>query len=123
MNVKSNIRFKPVTSQQAVLFPSNISDKIEVNHPVRIVNQIVGSLRIDDIFSSYKGGVTSSYHPKVMIKILFYNYLINIYSCRKIARQLKENIYYVWISGNNTPDFRTINDFRSKRLKGRIQAH
>lgn len=121
MNVKSNIRFKPVTSQQAVLFPSNIGDKIEANHPVRIVNQIVDFLRIDDIFSSYKGGGTSSYHPKVMIKILFYSYLNNIYSCRKIARQLKENIYYMWISGNSTPDFRTINNFRSKRLKDRIQ--
>ena len=122
MTKRSNIRFKEVTSEQLVLFPSNISDKIRINHPVRIVNEIVNQLNIDDILSTYKGGGTSSYHPRVMIKILFYSYLNNIYSSRKIERQLEENIHYMWLSGNSTPNFRTINDFRSKRLKGKIQT-
>ena len=122
MTTRSNIRFKSVTSQQSVLFPSNLSDKIAVNHPVRIVNEIVDHLNIDDILSTYKGGGTSSYHPRVMIKILFYSYFNNIYSCRKIESQLKENIHYMWLSGEATPNFRTINDFRGKRLKGKIQT-
>lgn len=122
MTTKTNIRFKSVTSQQSVLFPSNLSDKIAANHPVRIVNEIVDKLNIDDILSTYKGGGTSSYHPRVMIKILFYSYFNNIYSCRKIESQLKENIHYMWLSGEATPNFRTINDFRGKRLKGKIQT-
>jgi transposase len=121
MTTRSKIRFKKITSEQSVLFPSNICDKIAANHPVRVVNQIVEQLNIDDILSTYKGGGTSSFHPRVMIKILFYSYVNNIYSCRKIAKQLEENIYYMWISGNNTPNFRTINDFRGKKLKGKIQ--
>ena len=121
MTTRSNIRFKEVTSAQSVLFPVNIGDKIAANHPVRVVNQIVDRLNIDDIFSSYKGGGTSSYHPRVMIKILFYSYLNNTYSCRKIAKQLEENIYYMWLSGNSTPNFRTINNFRGEKLKGKIQ--
>jgi len=121
MTTRANIRFKSVTSQQSVLFPSNLSDKIAANHPVRIVNQAVDKLNIDDILSSYKGGGTSSYHPRVMIKILFYSYLNNIYSCRKIARQLEENIHYMWLSGEATPNFRTVNNFRSHKLQGKIQ--
>ncbi len=121
MTTRSKVRFKEITSQQSVLFPSNISDKIAANHPVLVVNQIVDQLKIDDILSTYKGGGTSSYHPKFMIKILFYSYLNNIYSCRKIARQLEENIYYMWISGNSTPNFRTINNFWGEKLKGKIQ--
>lgn len=121
MTTRSKIRFKEITSQQSVLFPSNLSDKIAPNHPVRIVNQVVDQLNIDDILSTYKGGGTSSYHPRVMIKILFFSYLNNIYSCRKIASQLEENIYYMWLSGEATPNFRTINNFRSQKLKGRIQ--
>lgn len=116
----AKIAFKPVTSQQAVLFPQNIGEKIPENHPVRLVNQVVDALKIDDILGTYKGGGTSSYHPRVMIKILFYSYLNNIYSCRKIERALHENIYFMWISGNCTPDYRTINYFRGKRLKNRI---
>lgn len=122
MTTRSKIRFKEITSQQSVLFPGNISDKIAANHPVRVVNQIVDQLNIEDILSTYKGGGTSCYHPRVMIKILFYSYLNNIYSCRKIARQLEENIYYMWLSGNSTPNFRTINNFRGTKLKGKIQG-
>jgi transposase len=122
MTNRSKIRFKKITSSQSVLFPSNIGDKIAANHPVRIVNQVVDRLNIDDILSTYKGGGTSCYHPRVMIKILFYSYLNNIYSCRKIASQLEENIYYMWLSGNSTPNFRTINNFRSEKLKGKIQG-
>jgi transposase len=121
MTNRAKIRFKEITSQQSVLFPSNLSDKIAANHPVRIVNQIVDQLSIDDILSSYKGGGTSSFHPRVMIKVLFYSYFCNIYSCRKIEKLLKENIHFMWLSGNATPNFRTINNFRGQRLKGKIQ--
>lgn len=121
MTTRSNIRFKTITSQQSVLFPSNLSDKISTNHPVRIVNKVVDRLNIEGILSTYKGGGTSSYHPRVMIKILFYSYLNNIYSCRRIARQLEENIHYMWLSGDITPNFRTINNFRSQKLKNQIQ--
>ena len=54
-----------------------------------------------------------------MIKILFYSYLLNIYSCR--AKALNENIHFMYIAGNSTPDFRTINDFRGKILKEHIK--
>lgn len=45
-----------------------------------------------------------------------YAYTNRIYSSRQIAKQLKENIYFMWLSGNQTPDFRTINRFRSERM-------
>lgn len=78
-------------------------------------------LDIRDLMSKYKGGDTSAYHPHMLLKILIYGYLSNIYSSRKIAQQLTENIPFMWLCGRQTPDFRTINDFRCKRLKGRIQ--
>ncbi len=121
MTNRSKIRFKAITSDQSVLFPSNIGDKIGINHPVRIVCQIVDRLNIDDILCEYKGGGTSSFHPRMMLKVLFYSYFCNVYSCRKIEQLLHENIYFMWLSGNNTPNFRTINDFRGKRLKDKIQ--
>ena len=68
------------------------------------------------------GGGTTSFHPRMMIKVLFYSYLNNIYSCRKMEKALHENIYFMWLSGNSTPDYRTINYFRGKRLKGLIQG-
>jgi transposase len=71
--------------------------------------------------SKHKGGGTSSYHPRMMLKVSFYSYLCNIYSCRKTEKALQENIHFMWLAGNNTPDLRTINNFRGKRLKDDIQ--
>ena len=118
----AKIVFKELTSNQNVLFPVSLSEKIAPNHPVRIVNSVVDALDISSLLSSYKGGGTSSYHPRMMLKVLFYAYLNNIYSCRKIEKALQENIHFMWLSGNSTPDFRTINDFRGKRLKEDIKS-
>ncbi len=114
--------FKALTSSQSVMFPENLGDRIPDNHPVRLVNKVVDELDLSSIFSNYKGGGTSSFHPRMMVKVLFYSYLSNVYSCRKIEKALQENIYFMWLSGNSTPDFRTINDFRGKRLKTQIHG-
>jgi len=112
--------FKALTSSQVVLFPENLGDRIPSNHPVRLVSTVVDELDISSIMSNYKGGGTSSFHPRMLIKVLFYSYLSNVYSCRKIEKALQENIYFMWLAGNSTPDFRTINYFRGKRLKNQI---
>lgn len=121
MTNRSNLRFKALPANSPELFPENIFDRIASNHPVRLVNEVVNQLDIDHIISQYKGGGTTSYDPRMLIKVLFYAYLSNIYSCRKIEKALQENIYFMWLSGSSTPDFRTINYFRGKRLKGHIQ--
>ncbi len=112
--------FKSNSQGQISLFPARLDQNIPENAPVRLVNQIVDKLDISDIEKTYKGGGTSSYHPRMMLKILFYAYMNNIYSCRKIEKHLLENIHYMWLSGQQTPDFRTINNFRSKHLKDTI---
>ena len=117
----AKVVFKNQTGNSPELFPINIFDKIAEDHPVRLVNSVVDALDINEIIQKYKGGGTSAYHPRMMIKVLFYSYLSNVYSCRKIAKALTENIHFMYLSGNSTPDFRTINDFRGKILKDHIQ--
>lgn len=113
--------FKEHSVHQQELFPLNLNDLISENHSARLIDSVVERLEISEIISQYKGGGTSSYHPKMLLKILFYGYLNNTYSCRKIAKAVKENIYFMWLSGGLQPDFRTINDFRGQKLKGSIE--
>jgi len=112
--------FKSNLQGQISLFPARLDQNITEDAPVRLVNQIVDKLDITVIEKTYKGGGTSSYHPRMMLKVLFYAYMNNIYSCRKIEKHLLENIHYMWLSGKQTPDFRTINNFRSLHLKDTI---
>lgn len=86
-----------------------------------MVSSVVDQLDISDITGLYLGGGFSAYHPRMMIKVLLYSYLPNIYSCKKIAKALTENIHFMYISGNSTPNFRSINEFRGQILKDKIK--
>src|SRR4030095_2430446 len=109
--------FKAYPQNQSFLFPPSLDSMIAENHPVRVVNEVIDQLDIDIILKKYKGGGTTSYHPRMLLKVLVYGYLNNVYSSRKIAASVKENIYFMWLAGMQQPDHRTINLFRSERLR------
>ena len=56
------------------------------------------------------------YHPRMMVKVLLYGYCIGVASSRRIAQRLHEDIAFRVLAANNTPDFRTISDFRKDHL-------
>ncbi len=118
MSRKTNIPvFKPYIQHQAQLLPQSYDELIEPGHLVRVVNDTIEKLDLSALVKQYKGGGTSSYHPKMLLKVLVYAYCKKIYTSRKIAAALRENIHFMWLSGGQYPDFRTINDFRGKRMK------
>ncbi|MFD2682714.1 IS1182 family transposase [Bacillus seohaeanensis] len=100
--------------------PLDLEIKIPPHHLSRIVHEAVEQLSESVLIQQYKGGGRSSYHPKMMLKILVYAYADRIYSGRKIEKALEENIYFMWLSDHQKPDFRTINRFRSERMKSII---
>ncbi len=71
---------------------------------------------------TYPGGSCGSYHPRMMLKILIYVYTQKIYSSRRIAKALREQIPCMWLAGNNRPDFRTINRFRATVMRETVEA-
>lgn len=122
MSIKSKVVFKDYNPKQNFLFPPNLSELIEENHPVRIISSIIDGLDIRNLIKTYKPGGSSCYHPKMLLKVLIYGYLSNIYSSRKMEQALKENIHFMWLSAMSRPDHNTLNRFRSERLKGEIKA-
>lgn len=105
---------------QPQLLPPSLDELIEADHLVRVVNAAIDPLDLRPLLAQYPGGGTSSYHPQMLLKVLVYAYCSKIYSSRRIAAALRENIHFMWLSGGNRPDFRTINDFRGQRMKGVI---
>jgi transposase len=114
-------RFKPYQQNQLMALPPTFDELISGEHPVRVVNQIIDKINLDPLLRKYKGGGCSSYHPRMMLKVLVYGYLNNIYSSRKLEAATRENIYFMWLSAMEQPDHNTINRFRSDRLKGVIK--
>jgi transposase len=118
----NKVTFKPYTMDQPALLPPSLEELIPEDHLVRVVNRVMDELDLEPILKEYKGGGTSSYHPRMMLKVLVYAYTQKVNSSRQIAKGLRENVNFMWISGNNRPDFRTINRFRSSVMKEGIEV-
>ena len=112
----AKVIFKSYNPNDNLLLPPCLGDYLPGNHPARVVSAIIDRLDISEIEAGYAGGGTSSYNPRMLLKVIVYAYLNNVYSGRQMEKLLVENIAYMWLSGMQTPDFRTINIFRSKRL-------
>ena len=104
-----------------MLLPRDLEEEIEPHHLVRVVNTAVEKMDLGRVYAQYRGGGTSSYHPKMLLKVLIYAYSQQIYSSRKIAKALRENIHFMWLSGNSHPDFHTLNRFRGVVVKETIE--
>jgi len=119
--VKTSVVFKQYNQRQNFLLPPSFDELIDSKHLVRVVNTVVDSIDISGLINLYAGGGTSSYHPRMLLKILLYGYSVKIYTGRKIAKALSQDINFMWLSGMNRPDFRTINNFRSSKAKEVIE--
>lgn len=86
----------------------------------RVVHEMVERIPIECFLPYYLGDGQSPFHPKMMTKIILYAYTQKIYHGREIARQLEVHLPLMWLSGFQKPDFRTINRFRSERMKSLI---
>lgn len=110
--------FKANNPDQLSLLPPSLEELIEPNHVVRVVREVIDNINIDSIIKKYKGGGASSFHPKMMLKVLVYGYLCNIYSSRKIEQAVGSSIHFMWLAGMQRPDHNTINRFRTDKLQG-----
>jgi len=113
--------FKADNQRQAMLLPPDLNDLVAANHPVRIVNDVLDKVDISLLIKLYKPGGSSSYHPRMLLKVLVYAYINNVYSSRKIEEAVSQNINYMWLSGMSKPDHNTINRFRGQRLQATLQ--
>ncbi len=116
-----SVVFKSNHQHQGMLLPPDLSDLIAHNHPVRVVNDVLDKVDISALLREYKPGGTSSYHPRMLLKILVYAYINNVYSSRRIEESVRNHIHYMWLSGMSQPDHNTINRFRGQRLQKSLQ--
>ena len=114
-----NYHFRPYSPNQTILFPQRIDKDIAENDPVRLISSIVEHLDLSSFRKLYKERGRSPYDPKMLLKVVIYAYMNNIYSCRKIEKCLKRDVHFIWLSGYEQPDFITINRFRN-RVKSEI---
>ncbi len=111
----TNIR--PYDQGQMDLFPPSVRSLIADDNLCLVVNDVVNELDLSCLYAKLSSEGNPPYHPAMMVKILFYAYAKGIYSSRKIADALQENVGFIFLAAWQKPDFRTISDFRKNNLK------
>ena len=111
------MRFRGYEKDQSVLFGVTPDSMIPEKHLVRFISQTIDELDHTRLYNAYSDEGCPAYDPVMMLKIVVYSYMNGIYTCRKIAKAVRENINLIWLANFNTPDFRTINTFCWTRCK------
>ena len=108
---------RPYIQKQSLLFPANLLDFINDDDLCMVVDDVVNTLDLSCLYVKVSSEGNMAYHPKMMLKVLFYAYASGIFSSRKIAKALGENVAFIYLAAWQRPDFRTINNFRKNNTE------
>lgn len=109
-------KFKPYRKEQSMLLPPLLEDFVPPSHLARVVDEVVEALDTKEIEDRYSDLGQNTYHPKILLKLIFYGYATGNRSGRKIAKMCETDTAYMVLAQLYRPDFRTINDFRKNNL-------
>ena len=76
----AKVIYKYYNPNDSLLLPPCLGDYLPENHPSRVVSAVIDRLDISAVESGYAGGGTSSYNPRMLLKVIVYSYLNNVYS-------------------------------------------
>ena len=110
--------YLPYDPDQQLLLPAALQEWLPEDHLAYFISDVVDQLDLSEIMARYEGERRGAppYHPRMMVKVLLYAYCVGVPSSRRIATRLHEDIAFRVLAANNTPDFRTISDFRKDHL-------
>jgi transposase len=113
-----NTSYVPYQPDQQYLLPCALQEWLPQGHLAYFISDTVDSLNLSAFHARYAGGGSRNqpFHPAMMVKVLVYAYATGVFSSRKIAKKLHEDVAFRVLSAANFPAHRTIRDFRALHL-------
>ena len=110
--------FRPYDQRQRFFVDVSKDSFLEEKHPARIIDLVVEGLDLSELYEQYSDEGNPPYHPKMMLKVLFYAYYIGVMSSRTIWDCVINRADFMYLAAGQVPNFRTINTFRLRHLPG-----
>ncbi len=110
--------YRPYVPEQDLLLPPSLKDWLPDGHLAYFVSDLIDHLDLTAITRVYDAEERGypPYHPVMLTKVLVYAYCVGVFASRRIQRRLVEDVAFRVLAAGNTPDFRTIADFRKTHL-------
>lgn len=103
----------PQPRDQLVLFQTTLESRIPDDHPVRLLDEILGCLDWTGWEAKYHGSRGQPpIHPSIMCKVLLFALIRDVRASRKIEYQLKHSIDFMWLASGRVIDHSTLSNFR-----------
>src|SRR5690606_17182494 len=111
--------YLPYDPQQMRQLPEAMQDWLDEGHLAHFISDTVDTLDLRAFHARYEqdGPRNQPFHPAMMVKVLLYGYATGVFSSRKIARKLHEDVAFRVLAASNFPAHRTIRDFRANHLQ------
>jgi transposase len=116
-------QYRVYEPDQLFLMPPSLREWLGEDHLAYFVSDLVDDPNLSEIEAVYEDEERGQppYHPRMMVKVLVYAYCIGVFTSRRIQKRLVEDVAFRVLGAGNTPDFRTLSDFRKihrKALEG-----
>lgn len=110
--------FLPYEPKQDFLLPPSLSEWLPENHLAYFVSELIDRLDLQIFYARYEGDGRRNqpFDPAMLVKVLVYGYATGVFSSRKMARKLFEDVGFRILGAGNFPSHRTICDFRLRHL-------
>jgi len=110
--------FLPYEPVQDFLLPPSPSEWLPEDHLAYFVIEVIDRLDLQIFYARYEGDGRRNqpFDPAMLVKVLVYGYATGVFSSRKIARKLYEDVAFRMVGAGNFPSHRTICDFRLRHL-------
>lgn len=111
--------YMPYMPDQALLLPPALQEWLPEGHLAYFVSDTVDALDLSAFHERYATGGPRNqpFHPAMMVKVLLYGYATGVFSSRKLARKLHEDVAFRVLAADNFPAHRTLSDFRAFNLE------
>jgi transposase len=110
--------FRRYVPEQSLLLPPSPRDWLPDGHLAYFLSDTVDALDLKAFDEPYAGDGrrNSPYDPRMMVKLLLYGYATGVFSSRKVAKKLHEDVAFRVLAGESFPAHRTLAEFRQRHL-------
>ena len=110
--------FRRYAPDQSLLLPPDVREWLREGHLAHHVSDLVDGLDLTAFYALYEGDGrrNAPYEPRMMVKVLLYAYATGVFSSRRVARKLEEDVAFRVLAAGNFPQHRTLCEFRRRHL-------
>ena len=111
--------FRRYEPDQMLLLAPDLREWVGEGHLAHHVSDLADSVDLSGFYAPYEGDGrrNAPYEPSMMVKALIYAYATGVFSSRRIARKLEDDVAFRMLAAGNFPQHRTICEFRRRHLE------